>query len=464
MRMRSSSLETLLGLPRRKPWRVEFRQTGETNTQPFFGVFFSNSELLHRGFWLESMFFVFSFCYTDRFPHKNMRQKSFGSSDFFPKTFSTWRLFFNTSFGLAFANKRVAWLNHKKSHPIFLRPKVGHLIGPSGANIKVWASRWRWIQWRGGVMRCVCYFFSRSQDWFKGQWFLSFLFLKGHEGRNGFWRYICGLVLSRNQFLSWVCIVCTVSVRCQVIHVGQPLRTSSPWRLLLRSCEQFHGQILRIGLFMLLCNNMFWNGLQWYLIYIDTTQAEGLQLLENKALRGVISLIQGLFFSPERGKSTCTQKRWFSKKTLRLEDIHDFNWTEDIREKAGGQVLGSPIWSQVVDDWELCVSAVSIMSTTHVGPFTIPSKMPPLELVSSGFEIVAGSVAASQKQHFQPGICGSSCTHASWTSLFVLSRRQWPILRTAPQIRRFFFFKVPKTGMDVFGRNWKNECSLFCDF
>lgn len=139
--MRSSSLETLLGLPRRKPWRVEFRQTGETNTQPFFGVFFSNSELLHRGFWLESMFFVFSFCYTDRFPHKNMRQKSFGSSDFFPKTFSTWRLFFNTSFGLAFANKRVAWLNHKKSHPIFLRPKVGHLIGPSGANIKVWASR-----------------------------------------------------------------------------------------------------------------------------------------------------------------------------------------------------------------------------------------------------------------------------------------------------------------------------------
>lgn len=58
-------------------------------------------------------------------------------------------------------------------------------------------------------------------------------------------------------------------------------------------------------------------------------------------------------------------------------------------------MLGSPIWSQVVDDWEPCVSAVSIMSTTHVGPFTIPNKMSPL--VSSGFEIVAGSVAASQK-------------------------------------------------------------------
>ena len=139
-------------------------------------------------------------------------------------------------------------------------------------------------------------------------------FLKGHEGRNGFWRYICGLVLSRNQFLSWVCIVCTVSVRCQVIHVGQPLRTSSPWRLLLRSCEQFHGQNLRRGFFMLLCNNMFWNGLQWYLISIDTRQAEGLQLLENKAIRGIISLIQGLFLSPERGKSTCTQKTVILKK------------------------------------------------------------------------------------------------------------------------------------------------------
>ena len=74
---------------------------------------------------------------------------------------------------------------------------------------------------------------------------------------------------------------------------------------------------------------------------------------------------------------------------------------------------GARFWSQVVDDWEPCVSTVSIMSTTHVGPFTIPNKMPPLELVSSGFEIVAGSVAACQQNHFQPGICGSSCTHAS---------------------------------------------------
>ena len=36
-------------------------------------ILFSNSELLHQGFWLESMFFFFSFCYTDRFPNTNMR-------------------------------------------------------------------------------------------------------------------------------------------------------------------------------------------------------------------------------------------------------------------------------------------------------------------------------------------------------------------------------------------------------
>lgn len=68
----------------------------DTHTHSHFLVFFfSNSELLHRGFWLERMFFVFSFCYTSISAQNDMGQKSFGSSDFFPQTFPTWRLFFS---------------------------------------------------------------------------------------------------------------------------------------------------------------------------------------------------------------------------------------------------------------------------------------------------------------------------------------------------------------------------------
>lgn len=82
----------------------------DTHTHSHFLVFFfSNSELLHRGFWLERMFFVFSFCYTDRFPHKTTWDRNLlGLQISSPKLFQLGDFFFHTSFGLAFANKRVA--------------------------------------------------------------------------------------------------------------------------------------------------------------------------------------------------------------------------------------------------------------------------------------------------------------------------------------------------------------------
>ena len=147
MRMRSSSLETLLGLPRRKPRRVEFRQTGETNTQPFFGVFFFKFRVTTPRFLVGKYGLCFFFLLYRSISAQKHETEIFWVFRFLPQTFSTWRLFFSHIICLAFAKKRVAWLNpQKNSIQSFCRLKVGHLIGPSGANIKVWASRWRWIQ------------------------------------------------------------------------------------------------------------------------------------------------------------------------------------------------------------------------------------------------------------------------------------------------------------------------------
>lgn len=151
-----------------------------------------------------------------------------------------------------------------------------------------------------------------------------------------------------------------------ILHVGQLSRTSFDWRLLLRSCEHFMVRFSEQGFLCfcaITCFEMVFSGISHPLTQHKLRACNS--FVENKALRGVISLIQGSF-SPEEGTINLYTKQWYWKKSLRLENIHEFNWWkwghpwEGWRSSVGEPDLHGHRWlmifKRLVEEFKLCWS------------------------------------------------------------------------------------------------------------
>lgn len=157
----------------------------------------------------------------------------------------------------------------------------------------------------------------------------------------------------------------------------------------------------------------------------------------------VLSVSSKVYFFPQKGENQLVhKKRWFSKKTAAFGRYPWLQLNRGYPWEGWRSSVGEP--DLVTGGWWL--GAVCFSSFNHVN-YTCRTIHHPKQDVSTGELWIwnrCRECCSLSKKHFQPGICGSSCTHASCTSLFVLSRRQWLILRTATQIRRFFFSKSRK--------------------